>query len=209
MKLPYVFLTVVGACVFSARAEVVNFDEAKPGTVPPHWLAGITGPGDYKWSVVTDDSAPSKPNVLKQAGQVPSHSFPWCVKKDSSVKDGYVQVRFKSVAGKEDQAGGVIWHWQDGDDYYIARANALEDNVTVYRTVKGVRRECGRAPAKVAPSEWHTLRADFHGMHVAVTFDGAKVMDWNDDTFQNAGAVGLWTKSDSVIVFDDFDFGAE
>ena len=190
-------------------AETVNFDDAKSGALPSDWQAGITGPGDFNWAVEADDSAPSKPNVLKQSGRVPSHSFPWCVKKDASLKDGFVQVRMKSVDGTEDQAGGVVWRWQDGDNYYVARANALEDNVTIYHTVKGVRMECGRAPAKVAPHEWHTLRVDFHGTHYVLTIDGVKALEWEDDTFKNAGAVGLWTKSDSVMEFDDFTFGAE
>jgi hypothetical protein len=192
-----------------AFAETVNFDDTKPGTLPSNWLAGITGPGDFKWSVEADDSAPSRPNVLKQSGQVPSHSYPWCVKKDSSLADGFVEVRFKSVDGKEDQGAGVIWRWLDGDNYYVARANALEDNVTVYHVIKGVRMECGRANVKVTPHEWHTLRMDFHGMHFVLTFEGKEALEWNDVTFKGAGAVGVWTKADSVMEFDDFRFGAE
>ena len=107
----------------SANAETANFDADQPGTLPAGWISGVTGRGDSKWLIAADSSAPSKPNVLKQSG---TGSFPWCIKKDVSITDGFVSVKFKPISGKEDQAGGVIWRWKDGDDYYVARANALE-----------------------------------------------------------------------------------
>src|SRR5437899_646541 len=99
----------------TARAETENFDAVKGGQLPEGWLAGVTGKGSPKWAVELDDSAPSKPNVLKQSGE---GTFPWCVKKDVSLADGLVEVKFKPIAGKEDQAGGLVWRWQDGDNYY-------------------------------------------------------------------------------------------
>jgi len=206
MKVFLPLLFAAGVLARAAFAETDNFDKAKIGALPPNWQAGITGPGAPAWTVEADASAPSQPNVLKQSAQVDSHSYPWCVKKNVAIKNGYVQVRFKSISGKEDQAGGIIWRWQDGDNYFVSRANALEDNVTVYHTIKGKRMECGRAPAKVEPNEWHTLRVDFAGTHYFITFDDAKLLEWEDDTFKDAGAVGVWTKADSVIAFDDFDF---
>jgi hypothetical protein len=184
-------------------AETIHFDTAKTGTLPEGWQAGVTGKGKPKWTVEADASAPSQPNVLKQSGH---GTYPWCVKKDVALTDGFVQVRFKPISGKEDQAGGLIWRWQDGDNYYIARANALEDNVTIYHTVKGKRTEAKRAEVKVAPNQWHTLRVDFKGSHFEVTFDGKTALDWDDETFKQPGAVGVWTKADSVTLFDDFTF---
>ena len=124
------------------------------------------------------------------------------------IKDGFVEVKFKPVSGKDDQAGGLIWRWQDGDNYYVARANALEDNVAIYHTIKGKRSEKKRVETKVTSGQWHTLRVDFNGNHFTVTFDGQKEIEWEDDTFQLAGTVGVWTKADSVTLFDDFTFGA-
>jgi len=187
-------------------AETVNFDDTKAGELPAGWLAGNTGSGTPKWTVETDATAPSKPNVLKQSGW---GTFPWCVKKDVSLKDGYVEVKFKPVAGSEDQAGGIIWRWQDGENYYITRANALEDNVTIYHTVKGSRRSFKNVNMKVASNQWHTLRVDFAGNKFKVTFDGKVVIEASDDTFREAGAVGVWTKADSVTLFDDFSFGGK
>jgi hypothetical protein len=187
-------------------AETLNFDDMKSGAPPPGWMATQTASGRANWSVEKDGSAPSKPNVLKQSGQA---TFPICFKNDTNIKDGFVEVKFKPIAGKEDQAGGVIWRLQDANNYYIARANALENNVTIYHTIKGKRIEKKRANMKVASGQWHTLRVDFSGNHFTVTFDGSKAIEWDDDTFRNAGKVGVWTKADSVTDFDDFTYGSK
>src|SRR5438132_14388635 len=121
-----------------STADTVSFDDLKTGAPPPGWTATKTGKSEAKWAVVADDSAPSKPNVLKQSGEA---TYPVCIKNDTSLKDGFVEVKFKPISGKEDQAGGVIWRCKDADNYYISRANALEDNVTIYHTVKGKRTE--------------------------------------------------------------------
>src|SRR5207253_8475522 len=127
--------------------DTVNFDDLKTGAPPPGWTATKTGKGEAKWEIVADDSAPSKPNVLKQSGEA---TYPVCIKDDTSLKDGFVEVKFKPISGKEDQAGGVIWRCKDADNYYIARANALEDNVCIYHTIKGKRTEKKRTDLKVS-----------------------------------------------------------
>jgi hypothetical protein len=189
-----------------ALADTVNFDDLKTGAPPPGWTATKTGQGDAKWEVVADDSAPSKPNVLKQSGAA---TYPVCIKDDTSLKDGFVEVKFKPVAGKEDQAGGVIWPCKDADNYYISRANALEDNVTIYHTVNGKRSEKRRINTKVSSGQWHTLRVDFKDNYFVVTFDGKKAFTWKDNTFKDPGKVGVWTKADSTTLFDDFSYGAD
>ena len=199
-----IFALAIFCYAVSVRAQTENFDTVTVGQLPDGWLAGVTGKGTFKWAVEKDDSAPSKPNVLKQSGE---GTFPWCVKKDVSLADGHVEVKFKPIAGKEDQAGGLIWRWQDGDNYYIARANALEDNVTIYHTVKGNRVSFKNTETKVTSGEWHTLRVDFKGKQFTVSFDGKKVIEAEDDTFSKPGAVGVWTKADSVTLFDDFSYG--
>ena len=188
----------------AARAETIGFDIAKPGEAPPGWTATKTGKGEAKWTIEKDDTAPSQPNVLKQSGEA---TYPVCIKDDTSLQDGFVEVKFKPISGKEDQAGGVLWRCKDKDNYYIARANALEDNVCIYHTIKGKRTEKKRTEMKVASNEWHTLRVDFTGTHFTVTFDGKKAIEWDDKTFTEAGMVGVWTKADSVTLFDDFSYG--
>ena len=190
----------------TAYGDTVNFDNETPGTLPPHWVGTQTGRGTAKWTVEKADDAPSKPNVLKQSGEA---TYPVCIKDDTKVKDGFVEVKFKPVAGKEDQAGGVIWRCKDADNYYIARANALEDNVTIYHTIDGKRVSFKNVNTKVASGVWHTLRVDFHGNQFTVTFDGKKVIEADDASFSDAGKVGVWTKADSVTLFDDFSFGGK
>src|SRR5258706_783743 len=189
-----------------ALADTENFDKFKTGAPPPGWTATKTGSGAAKWTIETDDTAPSKPNVLKQSGQA---TYPVCIKDDTSLKNGFVEVRFKPISGKEDQAGGLIWRAKDSNNYYIARANALEDNVTIYHTINGRRTEKKRTNTKVASNAWHTLRVDFQDNHFTVTFDGKKAIEWDDSTFKEAGKLGVWTKADSVTLFDDFAYGAK
>ena len=197
-----------------AAAGTVNFDDMKAGAPPPAWAATQTGSGAAKWAVEKDDSAPSKPNVLKQSGQA---TFPVCFKNDTSLKDGFVEVKFKPVSGKEDQAGGVIWRVKDANNYYIARANALEGNVVLYKTVNGKRtpldiigRKGGYGVKEpVASGQWHTLRVEFAGDRFKLTFDGKHLFDVEDKTFTEAGKVGVWTKADSVTLFDDFSFSGK
>ena len=206
MKKLNTFIAMTSLITTSALAETINFDDAKPGEAPPGWTATKTGKGEAKWTIEKDDTAPSKPNVLKQSGEA---TYPVALKKNTSLKDGFVEVKFKPISGKEDQAGGVVWRAKDSDNYYIARANALEDNVTIYHTIKGKRSEKKRTNMKVATGVWHTLRADFNGDHFTITFDGKKAIEWDDKTFTEAGMVGVWTKADSVTLFDDFTFGSK
>ncbi len=184
-------------------AGTEHFDQMKPGEAPPGWTATKTGQGEPKWSVERDETAPSQPNVLKQAGEA---TFPVCIQTNARIKDGFVEVKFKPVSGKKDQAGGVIWRCQDADNYYVARANALEDNVTIYHTIQGKRVSFKNVSIKVPPGVWHTLRVDFEGNRFVVTFDGEEVIEAQDNSFTEAGKVGLWTKADSVTLFDDFSY---
>src|SRR5258708_32725398 len=147
-----------------AMAETLNFDSAAAGTPPDGWTLTMTGRGEPKWTIETEPTAPSKPNVLKQSGRA---TFPIALKKGTTIRDGFVEAKFKAIAGSEDRAAGLVWRAKDADNYYVVRANALEDNVVLYKTIKGVRtaidivgRKGGygvKAPAPSGP--WHTLRS--------------------------------------------------
>ena len=173
--------------------------------MPTGWIAGVTGKGSPKWAVEADASAPSAPNVLKQSGK---GDFPWCVAKGTSVADGFAEVKFKSLAGREDQAGGLIWRWKDGDNYYVARANALENNVSLYYTQNGRRITIKYVDAPVLANKWHILRVEFQGTKIRVALNGKVYIEQDDGHITGAGAVGVWTKADSVTAFDDFAYGA-
>ena len=189
-----------------ALADNEKFDQTKPGALPEGWSCGVTGRGTPKWAVAADSAAPSAPNVLRQTG---SGTFPWCVKRNVSLTDGYVEVKFRPEKGSEDQAGGVVWRWKDGDNYYIARANALENNVSLYHTTKGRRNTIKYVDAPVPGDTWHTLRVEFAGKRVKVTLNGKTYIELEDGNVAGPGAVGVWTKADSVTAFDDFAYGGK
>jgi hypothetical protein len=186
-------------------ALTIGFDGASPGTLPADWTAGLTGNGSPRWTVEHEATAPTPPNVLKQSG---SATFPWCVLKGASVENGFVEVKMKPVSGKEDQAGGVVWRWKDGDNYYVARANALEDNVSLYYTENGSRKTIKYVDAPVARNAWHTLRVEFNARHIKVVLDGVARIEVDDAHITGSGAVGVWTKADSVTLFDDFTYAS-
>ena len=199
-------MLIMSANITGQNQGKSDFDRDEVGKPPAGWTATQTGSGTANWVVVADSTAPTRPNVLKQAGQA---TYPVCLKDDTNLKDGFVSVKFKPLSGREDQAGGLVWRAKDANNYYIARANALEDNVTIYHTINGRRTEKKRANMKVATNQWHDLRVDFDGGHFTVTFDGKKALDWDDQTFKDAGRVGVWTKADSVTLFDDFQYAAK
>ena len=187
-----------------SMAQVVNFDQDRTGGPPGDWTCGVTGSGKPRWTVESDPGATSAPNVLVQSG---AGDFPWCVRAGTSIQDGFVEVKFKPIRGREDQAGGVVWRWKDGNKYYVARANALENNVSLYYTEGGSRRTLKYVDAPVAANVWHVLRVEFKGSSIHVLLDAKAVIQFDDAHIAGVGAVGVWTKADSVTGFDDFSFG--
>ncbi len=193
------------AAMNTPLAATISFDQDVPGAFPPGWRSGVTGRGSPLWAVEADATAPSKPNVLKQSG---SGTFPLCVRTDASFVDGYVEVKFKPISGSEDQAGGLVWRFKDGGNYYVARANALEGNVSLYFTQNGRRNTLKYVDAPVSRNTWHALRVEFSGERIRVILDGKPYIELEDDHIAGTGAVGVWTKADSVTLFDDFTYGA-
>ena len=196
-------LVALGTAIASgtAHADTMNFDRDAPGKPPAGWKAGVTGRGAPIWEVQRDDSAPSAPNVLQQSG---SGTFPWIVLPAIAIEDGFVEVKFKAISGRQDQAGGLVWRWKDGDNYYVARANALENNVSLYYTESGRRNTLKYVDAPVPAGVWHTLRVEFSGTRIRVALNGKVYIELDDARIKGPGAVGLWTKADSVTAFDDF-----
>ena len=198
---------------FSVSAQTINFDSAKPGSVPPAWTIAMTHEGGApKWQIVADPTAPSKPNVLAQTStDNTSGRFPLAIYENASLTDGSLSVRFKTISGERDQAAGLVWRYKDPDNYYIGRANALENNVVLYKVEGGKRisLEPKGTPSKtygvkhnVPKQTWSTLKVTFDGPRFEVFFDGARIMRVEDGTFTGSGKTGLWTKADSVTYFD-------
>ena len=201
-------------------AETITFDNAIAASVPAGWTVAMTHKGGApKWEVVRDDTAPSKPNVFAQVSKdATGGRFPLAVYDKATLKDGTLSVKFKAVSGNTDEAAGLIWRYKDPDNYYIVRANALEDNVVLYKVEKGERIALAPkgTPSKtygvkhrVPKQTWNSLSVAFQGNVFTVSFDGQKLFEVADATFTAAGKVGLWTKADSVTVFDDFNCGGK
>ena len=202
-----VLVTLLASLFTSAvLADTSGFDQDPTGAPPAGWTCGVTGRGSPKWAVETDPTAPSKPNVLRQSGK---GTYPWCAKKDVAITDGFVEVKFKPMQGSEDRAAGLMWRFKDGDNYCLARANALENNVSLYHTTRGSRQTIKYVDAPVPANEWHTLRVEFAGKHIKVSLDGKQYIELDDDHIAGPGAVGVWTKADSVTAFDDFAWGGK
>ena len=128
--------------------------------------------------------------------------FPVAVADAPVLRDVRLEVRCKPVSGKVDQACGLVFRYRDENNYYLTRANALEDNVRLYHVANGRRRQLAGWNGKVAGQTWHTLAVVARGNRFQVHFDGNPVIDAQDDTFKEAGKVGVWTKADSVTHFD-------
>jgi hypothetical protein len=154
---------------------------------------------------------PVQIEVVKQSGRA---TYPLLFKNGTRLTDGFIEVRFKAVSGTEDRAAGLVWRASDANNYYVVRANALEDNVVVYKIVRGKRSSLDIVGRKggygvkvpVPANRWHVLRVDFAGHRSKIGFNGKALFEVEDATFSEAGMVGLWTKADSVTLFDDFTF---
>jgi hypothetical protein len=199
-------LAVSCAVAADDKAKEFKFGKDDADKVPAGWKNAQTGKGASVWKVVADDTAPSKTGyVLAQTTDDPDALFNLCVAQEPSLKDVEVSVAFKAVKGKKDQGGGIVWRYQDANNYYIARMNPLEDNFRVYKVVAGKRsKEFQNAEVKVKAGEWHTLKIEMRGDEIECYLDGKKYLEVKDDSITKAGKVGLWSKADAQTHFDQF-----
>lgn len=199
----------------AGMAETIRFEtgiETNLASLFSQHLTGVGAPG--AWQLQRMDYAPSGQNVLVQTSrETNSYRFPHLVIEGFSATNAQLQVSFKTVSGVKDQAAGLVWRWQDSSNYYVARANALEGNVVMYKMLNGKRTDLKPlgaganaygAQAKVTPNTWHKLRVIALGNRFTVELDNVMQFEVQDSTFPGAGKVGLWTKADSVTAFDDF-----
>ena len=205
--------TIVVVFVSMSFAQVLTFDKDDLGKSPKNFSTALTGNGKTGvWIIVKDETAPSQPNVLAQTDMDNTgYRFPICIYDNFTGKDVDLSVKFKPMKGDEDRAAGLVWRYKDKNNYYIVRANALEDNVVLYKVENGKRSDLpliGKGKTygmktKVAPGEWGMLRIIAKGNHFEAILNGSKLFDVEDNTFNEAGKVGVWTKADSYTLFDD------
>jgi hypothetical protein len=170
-----------------------NFD-TDPAGAPPPGVEVFSG----AWVVRPEQGAPTPPNALCQTATAP---FPAICLSDGVYTDVEMSVRFKPLSGQEDQAAGIIFRVQDRDNYYILRANALENNVMFFLYASGKRSILKRSSANVPSGQWQELKVEVVGNRFRGFLDGKQVIEVTDDSYR-AGKVGLWTKADSVTCFD-------
>ena len=182
---------------------MITIDKTNAGKPPADFDFARTGQGGpAQWTVVTDATAANGAAIEQTSTDKTDYRFPLAIHKPVSARNVEVTLRFKAVAGTVDRAGGIAVRLTDPDNYYVVRANALEDNVRFYRVVKGRREELQGANLKVTANEWHMLGIKAEGERFTVTFDGKPLYTATDKTFDGAGKVALWTKADSVTRFD-------
>jgi len=182
-----------------------TFDADRIGEAPSGFSFGRTGSGRVgRWIVQADKDAPSPTNILAQVdADQTDYRFPVAVANEPILRDVRLSVKCKPVSGEVDQACGLVFRYQDEDNYYITRANALEGNIRLYHVVKGARRQFAGGNGPVASGVWHELVVEARGEHFTVYWDGQEIINAQDKTFLNPGKAGMWTKADSVTYFDN------
>ena len=188
-----------------SEAIRVDFETTTVGELLAGFSTVVTGGGEAaEWRVVDDATAPSGGKVLAQTStDKTSYRFPLCIFDRLAAKDVEVSVTFKPVSGMVDRAAGLVARYRDKDNYYVVRANALEDNVRLYKVEHGKRQQFAGVNVKVPANEWQTLTLEVKGRHFRVLLNDTRLFEADDATFNDAGKVGLWTKADSVTSFDD------
>jgi Domain of Unknown Function (DUF1080) len=195
----------IATILLAAEPLKRDFESDAVGAAPADFEFARTGGGaEGKWIVRIEKGADKNHVLVQESTDATDYRFPVAVLKDGSFQDVTLSVRARPLSGQVDQGFGLVWRYKDANNYYITRCNADEDNCTIYHTVNGNRRAFLNQSAKVTKNTWHTLKLEATGDHFIVWYDGNKVLDARDGTFKDAGKVGLWTKADSVIEFDDF-----
>ncbi|HET7848246.1 MAG TPA: hypothetical protein VFL51_04195 [Pseudolabrys sp.] len=215
LRIPLILLTatavVVAEAVVSGGSEglsqsaatIVAIARMDIGTAPADFDFARTGEGrPGQWTVVRDVTAFDERVIEQSSTDRTNYRFPLAIYRPISAKNVEVSIRFKAVAGGVDQAGGIAARVIDSNNYYVVRANALEDNVRFYRVVRGSRAQIDGVDIKVATNVWHTLALKAEGERFTIGYDGKTLFTASDRTFANAGKIALWTKSDSVTRFD-------
>ena len=186
-----------------AQAETVTFAQAQVGSVPKGFEIALTGEGEPGlWGIVNDTEAGGGRALEQRTPDPTDYHFPLAIYEPVVTRNVEASVRFKTLYGKVDQAGGVAIRLIDPNNYYVARANALEDNVRFYRVVAGKREQIASADTRVIPGDWHTLTLRAERERFTVSFDGRELFTTTDWTFGGEGRVALWTKADSITRFD-------
>jgi hypothetical protein len=198
-------LAWLGSVALAASAgRTWDFQGDAVGKAPAGFSFGHTGQGGPgRWEIRLDPTAPAGDHVLAQVEDDGTDDhFPVAVADAPLLKDVRLDVKCKQVKGRVDQACGLVVRYRDADNYYVARANSLEDNVRLYRVVQGRRQQLESWSGPVKGGVWHALSLEVRGTTLRVLWEGKPIIETTDTTFGEAGKVGVWTKADSVTSYD-------
>ncbi len=197
-------ITVTALAFWQPRT--FTFDADAAGKAPTGFTSHSTGEGPAgKWVVTGMNDAPSGKYVVVQTDADKADSrFPVLIADGADYADLDLSMRAKVISGKADQGMGLVFRFRDPKSYYVVRANPLENNFRLYRMVEGKRLQFASANVNISANQWHTIRVVAKGDHITCWFDGKQLIDTHDKTY-STGKIGLWTKSDSVIAFDDLN----
>lgn len=191
----------------AAADRAWSFDDTAPGGLPAGWKIEQTNPRGQgaEWSVEQNAMAPSGDQVLAltdtRGASGSTYNLAWT--DEVSFQNGRIEAKVKAGTGREDQGGGPIWRVQDRDNYYIARWNPLEDNFRLYYVKDGRRQQLESADVDLSADQWHTITIEHRGNRITASLNGERMFETTDDTFPQAGGVGVWTKADAATMFDD------
>jgi len=171
-----------------------GFDHDEADKLPVDWAAA-----SGTWMIAADGTN----KAMKQAGKNQGDSFNVCVQSKIKYQNLDMEVRIKPLEGKEDQGGGLVWRYQNIKNYYVARANPLENNLIIYKVVNGIRKEIKSTNVKIKIGEWYKLKVVMIGYTLDCYFNGDKLLNATDKSFPNAGQIGFWSKADAISLFDD------
>lgn len=209
-------LLLAASCAGDPAPTRLGFDQGKVDEMPPGWKAGVTGktigkePKASVWKLVKDKTAPGGKFALYQTSKNGSAIFNVCIAEGAGkFKDVDVSVSIKAIAGEKDQGGGILWRAKDKDNFYVVRFNPLEDNFWLYKTVGGVRMSLKKVDAKPRDGKWQDIRVVHKGNRIQCYFNGKMLIDMTDDTFADAGLVGLWSKADAQTYFANVQMTAK
>lgn len=179
---------------------LVNFESETVGKLPFGFVADATNKAkSIEWNVVDDNGN----KVVEQQAENSGSCYNLLVLDKVAYKDFSASVKIKAITGEEDQGGGLLWHYIDKNNYYVARYNPLENNFRFYRVVDSKREELESANSDIKQGEWFTMTIEMKGNKITCSLNGKTLIESTDDTFKSAGLIGFWTKADAVTYFDD------
>jgi hypothetical protein len=201
--------------LLAAPRQIVTFDSGPSGGLPPGWTVVTTQrPAEPVWEIRKDQSAPTPPYVLTPVPVTHDiNRFPLAVLDTLAMRDGEISVRMKPIAGRTEQAAGLVWRYRDPRNFYLARANVLGNDVAVFKVVDGHYYPItprGSAPGSrgvhriIQRNAWSLFKVAVRGQRIAVYMNHRRILEADDATFNVPGKVGLWTRGDTVVYFDDF-----